>query len=185
MMKRALLWASMLIAIFYPVVVYFGIQLFDARWLALVLFSILVARLVLQTSPFPKTMKLVLGASCLILLTSVTHNTSFGIKAYPILINLGLLAIFALSLRQKQSMIERLARLKEPDLPERGVHYTRKVTKVWCVFFAVNATISAYTAAFLTWEAWTFYNGFIAYIAIGCLFAGEWLVRQIIKIKEA
>lgn len=75
-------------------------------------------------------------------------------------------------------MIERFARLRHPDLPEAGVHYTRQVTQVWCGFFFVNALVAAWTAVAVSREAWALYNGLIAYVLMGTLFAGEWLVRQ-------
>ncbi len=46
-----------------------------------------------------------------------------------------MLALFSASLLQKQTLVERLARLQEPELPDSGVRYTRTVTKVWCGFF--------------------------------------------------
>ena len=32
-------------------------------------------------------------------------------------------------------MIERFARIREPNLSMQAVSYTRRVTQVWCVFF--------------------------------------------------
>ena len=53
------------------------------------------------------------------------------LKLYPVGMSLGALLIFALTLYKPPSMIERFARLVEPDLPESGVQWTRKVTMVW------------------------------------------------------
>jgi uncharacterized membrane protein len=75
-------------------------------------------------------------------------------------------------------MIERFARLSEPELSPAGVRYTRHVTQVWCAFFVVNGAIAAYTAAFASREAWALYNGLIAYVLMGVLFGGERLVRR-------
>jgi uncharacterized membrane protein len=30
-------------------------------------------------------------------------------------------------------------------------------------------------------EAWVIYNGFVSYLLIGCMFAGEWLIRCRVK----
>jgi uncharacterized membrane protein len=73
-----------------------------------------------------------------------------------------------------------LARLQEPDLPESGVLYTRKVTLVWCAFFIMNAATALYTC-FESIEIWTLYNGLISYLLAGSLFAGEWIVRQFVR----
>jgi uncharacterized membrane protein len=57
-------------------------------------------------------------------------------------------------------------------------HYCRNVTKVWCAYFALNASISIITFLCAPNWVWVLYNGFIAYILMGILFAVEWLVRK-------
>ncbi len=96
---------------------------------------------------------------------------------YPTLVNLVLLIVFVHSLIYPPAVITRLARIREPDLPPAGVRYTRNVTVVWSVFFLLNGSASIFTAIWTTAETWTLYNGFIAYVLIGALFGGEWLVR--------
>jgi uncharacterized membrane protein len=98
-------------------------------------------------------------------------------------VNASMLLLFASSLYAKQSIIERMARLKEPNLPETGVRYTRKVTIVWCVFFTLNGLAALFTAFWTSNEAWLFYNGFLAYVLIGLLVVIEWLVRYRVKHK--
>ena len=56
--------------------------------------------------------------------------------------------------------------------------YTRRVTLAWCAFFVVNGAIAAWTAVYSSREAWVLYNGVIAYLAMGTLFAGERLLRR-------
>src|SRR3546814_9842236 len=72
-------------------------------------------------------------------------------------------ALFFLSLLQPPSMIERFARIVEPNLPETGVWYTRQVTKIWCAFFVLNGAAALYTSTVASMEIWTLYNGSIAY----------------------
>jgi uncharacterized membrane protein len=95
--------------------------------------------------------------------------------------NASMLAAFAQTLWRGPSMIERFARLVEPELPECGVRYARTVTWIWVLFFIVNGAIAVWTALYATWTAWTLYNGLIAYIAMGVLFGGEWLVRPLAR----
>lgn len=104
------------------------------------------------------------------------------LRLYPALVNAGLLLSFAATLRSGPSMIEKFARMRLPDLQPRAVRYTRRVTQVWCVFFALNG-LTAVVAA-LTWSrgAWALYNGVIAYVLVGVLIAAEaafrhWVVR--------
>jgi uncharacterized membrane protein len=102
-------------------------------------------------------------------------------KAYPLCINAGLLASFGFSLWRGMPVVERLARLQEPDLPEQAVRYTRRVTQAWCVFFAVNAALSLATAVWGSEALWALYNGVIAYILMGLFFAVEWLIRRRVR----
>ena len=100
------------------------------------------------------------------------------LRLYPALVNCGMLLIFSFSLTYPPSMIERFARLHEPFLTASGVGYTRKVTQIWCLFFVFNGSVAAFTALYTSREVWSLYNGFVAYILMGILFAGEWLIRQ-------
>ena len=78
----------------------------------------------------------------------------------------------------------RIARLSQADLPPSGVIYTRHVTQAWCGFFVVNAAVAIVTV-FASREAWLLYNGFLAYLLMGALFAGEWLVRLRVRRRAA
>jgi uncharacterized membrane protein len=100
------------------------------------------------------------------------------LKLYPVAVNCALLAVFCLSLYRGPPVIERLARISEPQLTPAGVAYTRRVTQVWAAFFALNGGISLVTALWASDVVWTLYNGAIAYVLIGALFAGEYLVRR-------
>lgn len=81
-------------------------------------------------------------------------------------------------------IVERLARLQEPDLPEKGVHYTRHVTQIWCGFFIINGGIALFTALHGDMSLWTAWNGMIAYLLMGTLMAGEWLVRRQVMKRD-
>ncbi|HBT4816554.1 TPA: hypothetical protein NPO41_003139 [Klebsiella quasipneumoniae subsp. quasipneumoniae] len=97
---------------------------------------------------------------------------------YPVVVNSVMLAVFGGSLWSTMPIIERLARLREPDLPERAVRYTRRVTQIWCAFFIINGGIALFTALYGNLSLWTAWNGMISYLLMGTLMAGEWLVRQ-------
>ena len=122
------------------------------------------------------------GAVCLAGV-SIWGNALLPLKLYPVLVNAALLAAFAWSLASPPSMVERMARLTEPDLPPEAIAYTRTVTQVWCGFFVVNGSIALGTALWATQAVWSLYNGVIAYVLMGLLFAGEYLVR--IRFKRA
>ena len=103
---------------------------------------------------------------------------------YPVAVNLIMLAVFASSLRGEQSIVERLARLQDPELSPRGVRYTRNVTKAWCVFFVLNGAIATVTAIIGDLKLWTWWNGLLSYGAMGLMFGGEYLLRCRLKAQE-
>ncbi|WP_261389759.1 hypothetical protein [Halomonas denitrificans] len=126
----------------------------------------------------PQARGLAAIAALTLLALGLTVDAELGVRGYPVAVNTVLLATFALSLWRGMPVVERLARLQEPNLPPAGVRYTRVVTQVWCLFFVVNGTIAAWTAAYADLDVWTLYNGVISYVLIALMFAGEWLCRR-------
>jgi uncharacterized membrane protein len=61
----------------------------------------------------------------------------------------------------------------------------RRVTVVWFVFLLGNATVSAATAVHGDMALWTLYNGLVAYLLMGLLFAVEFLVRRRVQGRAA
>lgn len=108
---------------------------------------------------------------------------NLAVHLYPVIISLSFAASLGWSLLYPPSLIERFARLTEPNLDARGVKYTRKVTIVWLVFCLLNAAISLATSLWHNHALWLWYNGFISYILIGLLMAGEYIFRRYYKAK--
>ena len=88
-----------------------------------------------------------------------------------------MLVVFGASLWKPPTVIERLARLRHPDLPPEGVRWVTNVTKAWCLFFVLNGGIALWTALAASDATWALYNGAIAYVLIGAMLGGEWLLR--------
>lgn len=109
---------------------------------------------------------------------SLLFKDQTWLKLYPVLMSMGACCIFTMTLFKPPSMIERFARLIEPDLPHDGVIWTKKVTQIWCVFFVLNAVIALYTVYFASTQIWVIYNGFISYVLMGILLLGEYLLRK-------
>ncbi|MCP3062274.1 hypothetical protein LXT21_26135 [Myxococcus sp. K38C18041901] len=162
----------------YPLLMYSGLGRFEPRWMAIPLGVMAVLRAVATK----ERVWLVTAALALVLAgTSMLGNHALPLKLYPVLVNSMLLAVFATSLVYPPTVIERLARLREPELPPSGVAYTRRVTQVWCGFFVVNGGIALATALWASDATWALYNGLISYGLMGLLFAGEWLVRRRVR----
>jgi uncharacterized membrane protein len=159
----------------YPLLVYAALGRFSPRWLALLLVALVVLRAAAVRQPFWWVMT---GGIAVLALSGFFANALAPLKLYPVLVNAVLLVVFAASLHWPPSAVERMARLQHPDLPPRGVAYTRKVTWMWCGFFIVNGVLAIITALWAGERVWALYNGLIAYVLMGLLFAGEWLVRR-------
>jgi uncharacterized membrane protein len=172
----------LLLTLVYPFAVAFGLGRVEPRWFALAL----VALALLRAAVSRQAMWWVgaLGAGALATL-SLAGQGWLPLKLYPVLVNALLLAVFGVSLWRGPPVIERLARLTEPGLPPEGVAYTRRVTEAWCVFFVFNGAAAAATAGWCSTETWALYNGFIAYLLIGAMFGGEWLLRRRLKARLA
>jgi uncharacterized membrane protein len=179
---RAVTAAAWLLTLAYPFVVWFGIGRWDLRWLAGALLLIAVAR---ALGTRDRRWWIAAAGTASLVVASVLADDALPLKLYPVLVNAVLLGVFGLSLRFPPSLIERLARLHEPDLPPSGVAYTRTVTKVWCAFFVGNGTLALASALWASDKAWALYNGLVAYLLMGALFAGEWLVRGRVRARAA
>ena len=159
----------------YPFAVWLGLARFEPRWLALGLLALVVLRAgemrSRRTALFAG-----LGAGVLVVATWL-HNDALPLKLYPVVVNATLLAVFAASLFRPPTVIERLARLTDPDLPPAAIPYVTRVTQVWCAFFVANGAIALWTALAASDAAWALYNGAIAYVLIGALLLGERLIR--------
>ena len=170
---RALLLVVLSLA--YPMLVYAMLDQFEPRALA-ALPCALAAMRALATRE--RVWLWAAAATGALALWALWANATLPLKLYPVLVNAALLFAFGLSLRFGPPVVERLARLRDPDLPARAVSYTRRVTQAWCVFFIANGLLALATALWASDAVWALYNGAIAYGLIGLMFAVEWLVRQ-------
>jgi uncharacterized membrane protein len=118
-----------------------------------------------------------LAVTLLLSMIALWGNHFLALKLYPVLVNAAMLSVFTYSLFVPPSMVEQFARRREPDLAPQSVSYTRRVTQVWCVFFALNGGVALVTALWASAATWSLYNGFIAYLLMGLLFAGEYGIR--------
>ena len=167
----ALAWLATLL---YPLAVWYGLARFEARWVALFLLGLAVLRAVASREPV--WLAAAAGAALLVLASWIS-NHGLPLKLYPVLVNVALLVVFLLSLRHPPTVIERLARLQQPDLPPEAIPYVAKVTRAWCLFFVLNGSVALWTALAASDATWALYNGLIAYLLIGAMFLGERLVR--------
>ena len=178
------LWGNLVLllgTLAYPFLVYFSLGHFEPRWLALLLVGLALIRLLAgRTMSSWAMVAITLPLAALAWL----GNALMPIKLYPVAVNGLMLVLFSWTLLNPPSAIERLARLREPDLPGKAVVYTRQVTQVWCLFFVVNGGIALTTAYWGSEAAWALYNGLISYVLMGVLAAVEWLVRRRVRRSD-
>lgn len=166
----------------YPLVVWLCLGRVSPRWVALGLAGLALARAALARERFWIAPAV---ATALLAAASGWFDGWTPLKLHPVVVSLTLLAVFAASLRRGPTAIERLARLREPQLPPHAVAYTRRVTQAWCVFFAANAAIAAGLALWADSAAWALWNGLLSYVAMGLLMLVEWLVRRRVRARMA
>jgi uncharacterized membrane protein len=170
------------LGIAYPFLVYFMLPYLSPLFLLLTMLILLAARILIANSSVRK------GRAVWLLTFVSAFTIAFGfvdpqlaVRAYPVAINLSIAGVFAYSLLFPPTIVERIARLSEPKLNDKGVRYTYFVTWIWTAFLFLNTAVSTATMLFASLEMWTLYNGFISYLCIGGLFAGEFVVRQFVK----
>jgi uncharacterized membrane protein len=164
------------ITLLYPLAIWLGHERLEPRFLSGLLFLVALTRL--PALKLSQTWCWWLAGILLLPTLALWNNVLLPLKLYPVLVNGALLGVFAYSLFFPPTMAERFARMGEADLHPLAVGYTRRVTQVWCGFFALNGAIALVTALWASLAIWSLYNGFIAYLLMGLLFAGEYCIRR-------
>lgn len=178
---------AVLVLLAWPFLVWFGLAHNGLPWLLPALAVVLLIRLRLarhNTGPMRFVMQSVALAGLVLCIASALLGTHQLLLYWPVVVNAVMLAMFGSSLFTRMPLVERLARLQQPDLPPQGVRYTRRVTQIWCGFFIVNGTIALLTAVSGNMPLWSAWNGMVAYLLIGTLMACEWLVRRRVMKRE-
>jgi len=181
---------SLLVAgalVLYPLLMYIGESRLGVQGLAIGVIAVCVLRLAVSRFGAPsrdaraafgiRELFLICCGAIALALASIWRGSSSAMLYYPVLVNGVMLVAFAGSLFSPPTVVERIARLRDKDLPAQAIPYLRRVTAAWCVFFISNGAIALYTATASSFETWALYNGLIAYVLIGTMFAGEFLIR--------
>lgn len=163
----------------YPLAIWLGHGSIEPRWLAGLL--LLAAATRLPALAISAAARWTAGGALVLVAFAVASNAVLPLKLYPVLVNAAFLAAFGYSLVSGMPMIERLARLREPELPPAAIVYTRRVTQAWCVFFVLNGAAALGTALYASEAVWSLYNGVISYALMGLMFGGEFLLRMRFK----
>ena len=167
----------------YPLVVLVGMRFLELGTLWIGLLILVTLRVVsarwFQRIAMPVRLAVLLALAVLSTLPAfVDLDFMIGLRFYPVVANLAILSLFFASLFTERPLAERLARLREKDLPPEGIHYTRRVTQIWVLFLFANLCVAMATALWASDLVWALYNGVIAYGLVALLFSMEYLYRQ-------
>lgn len=172
-----------IVVVAYPVLVWQGLQAGSPRLLAAILTVVVLPVAAIRMRGSARASLRGLAAVPLITLLGLALSAALDaagfLLAVPVLINALFLAVFGSSLRRgSMPAVERFARLQEDTLSDEQRAWCRLWTIVWSSFFVANGTTSLVLAigAPLSW--WATYNGLVAYVLMGILFAVEWTIRR-------
>ncbi|MGH8751788.1 MAG: hypothetical protein ACREUV_08795 [Burkholderiales bacterium] len=120
---------------------------------------------------------LALPAPLLLLLYFVSAEDLLTVP--PVLINFLVCVFFAHSLaRGEEPVISRIARIERGELDAALTRYTRRLTLIWAVFFALMAITSALLALWAPLPVWSLFTNLVNYLLVGLLFFGEFVYRR-------
>jgi uncharacterized membrane protein len=113
---------------------------------------------------------------------ALSHGWSgarFATLLLPVLIYCVLFMLFASTLRQGRTpLISRFARIEQGELSAELHSYTRRLTVIWCVFFAGMAVLALGIAAWAPLGIWFLHTFFVSYLLLAMLFLGEFAYRR-------
>jgi uncharacterized membrane protein len=173
-----------IVGVAYPVLVCFGLQVLPPSTVVIGLLMLVGLRLLLGQHGIAKSLTYVCWIAMSGLVLLAVWEPLAALKAYPVLLSLGLAGLFGYSLIHPPTVVERIARIRDPNLPDSATRYLRNVTVVWFGFFIVNASVSTWAALSGDLTLWTFYNGFVSYVLIGALFIGEFVLRSYLRRRK-
>ncbi len=181
-LRIALTTLSVLIVVTYPVLVYLGMSHLSTRALGFLLLALVLPALLLRLrgqkrEHLKAVLPLPLGVIALLLLSAIIEDHRFN-RCRSDLMSVVLLCGILRSVGVRIPLIERFARLQTDDLSAEEVRYCRMVTITWCAFFTLNALLTLALALFAPLAWWAFHTSLTSYLAMGTLFAAEYVLRK-------
>jgi uncharacterized membrane protein len=102
------------------------------------------------------------------------------LRVPPVVIYPALAAWFGKTLLPgEEPLISWFASLERGELEPELARYTRRLTAVWCAFFAAMAVLSAALALLADAETWSLYTNGVNYALMALLFVGEYVYRRV------
>ena len=173
---------NVVLAVVYPLAIWWSLAHFSPRVVGLLVMALVLPAIAIRFRKAERGhllagLRIPLVIMSLLLLGVVFDDARFMLLL-PVLINGALLATFAASLKGEMPIIERFARMQEPELSAPKQAHCRQVTVAWCVFFALNGAAAGVLALAAPLSWWAAYSGGIAYGLMGMMFVGEYVLRK-------
>lgn len=178
-MHRLLHIALLVVGALYPLLVFTGLRHFSVRELSVAVLALVAVRVLFAARALGRHLGSVLAMGGCIgvpVAAALLSGEEIALRLVPAAINAALLVLFSLTLRATP-MIERFARLYDPDLGPEQQRHCRQFTHLWCLYFGANAAASL-ALAFGPRSWWTIHTGILSYLVMGALFAAEFLMRR-------
>lgn len=211
--QNALKFVMVAAALLYPIMIFLSFVVFHIPMnylsLFIIIFALLYLLITLNGPERRKSLSAFISPSilCLVgvagfffdssvmpaLFPALAGKSKEIIKLYPLLVNVGWLAVFGLSLLFPPSFVFEIASVldksvKNADVEKPVRRLCKSATVVWCVFFVFD-TAAAWFTIFgplvngreerLTDALWGIYNGAVTYLLMGVIF-----VIQFVMIKK-
>lgn len=169
-------------ALCYPLIVH-ALILADTPHLAVALLvgvSLIYAALLRRQSWKAFSIGIIIyGVLAALGIVNLLTDSFYALFLPPIVINLGMMALFAATLHpDSMPLVERLMRLEYKDaLPLPLQRYGRQLTWIWAGFFASMALASLLLAWLAPLHWWSLFANVLNYVFIAVLFIGQYLYR--------
>lgn len=180
-MRLFLTILNIVLGVTYPLAIWWSLTHYSPRVVGVLALALVLPMMLLRFRNAEKghllaALRIPLVIMGLLLLGVIFDDERF-VLAMPVLINAALLLTFGASLRGEMPIIERFARMQDPDLTPPKVAHCRQATVAWCVFFVLNGAVAGVLALAAPLRWWATYTGGIAYALMGLMFAGEYVIR--------
>lgn len=173
---------------FYPVLVLLGLDRVGGRWMGSAVLVLATLRAAMYSGGGGRARWITLGGAGLALGAAatvlLTGNEDLLLYLPAAGSALGGLVLLHSAVHERESVIERLARLQRGvvKLPPTAARYCRRLTHLWSYFLILNAVIISVLAAAASTGAWALYSGLISYALAGVLMVSE-VVYRYWKVK--
>jgi uncharacterized membrane protein len=177
-MKLLVNLVLVVLSVAYPLVVYFSIQDLSPLFFSSIITLLALVKFSISTDKTSKHEVSLLIATLACAWFIYVSKSDYSIKLYPVIISCFVGGLFALSLLDKESLIEKVARMRGKTITHHAKIYTRRLTIIWSILLLMNAMIALYLAYFASTESWALYCGLLSYGFFGCFILAELIYRR-------